>query len=414
VTRFNLTRLGYALEVIDKAGITRPPYGWKRWECSAWLDDGGPEPIQLIAGFPRSDPEFPAPRLIQHLGDLFCGYLLRHQREDGVSYFRYQPVQDTLFERLDLVRLAHGAWVMARAGRQLQRPDLQKSARRRIDLLMARLGKDEEGNLWVDAQSPDASIAEISFLLLALCSSELSDQDKQTAQKLAETLSKQIGRHGRIETHLRPAEDPESFQDYFPGQLLLALAAARQAELCSQEIQGLEKAFRYYRHRFRFKRHFGPVSWLTQAFSAWWHLLGKSEYAEFVFEVADWVLEYQQPEGGFINDHQPDAPGFTTALYLEGVGAALGVAIEAGWEERINRCRNSLAKGFSFLDRLVIQERDAAIIPNLGWALGGLRRSATQSEVRIDFVQHGLAAALGALGRMEETENSRQAAKAQS
>lgn len=413
VTRFNLSRLGYALEVIDKAGITRPPYGWKRWESATWLDEGGPEPRQLIAGFPRCAPQSPAPQLAQHLGELFCAYLLRHQRDDGVFFYRYRPFQDTLYERLDLVRLSHGAWVLARAGEQLQRSDVQNAARRTIDFLLARLGQDEQGSFWVEAQGHESSIAENSFLLLALSNSKLSKQDKQTARQLAQSLLKQIGRHGRIETHRHPRTDQELFQDYFPGQLLLALAAARKTGLLSEDVDGLEKAFRYYRHRFRCKRHFGQVSWMMQAFGIWWDLLRKDEYAEFVFEIADWLLEHQQREGGFINDHQPDTPGFTTALYLEGVGAALAVAIKAGRKERAERCHDSLARGFAFLDPLVMQERDAAILPNLPWALGGLRRSATQSEVRIDFVQHGLAAVLGALGQTEEAEISRQAAKAQ-
>ncbi|MEE8583679.1 MAG: AMMECR1 domain-containing protein, partial [Acidobacteriota bacterium] len=412
VARFNLSPLGYALEVIDKAGITRSPYGWKRWECATWLDDGGSEPRQLMGGFPATPPSCPPPGLVRHLADLFCGYLLRHQKGDGVSFFRYQPIQDVLYERLDLMRLAHGAWVMARAGRQLDRPDLQQAARRTVDFLIGRLGEDGQGDLWVGSESPETSIAETSFLLLALCNSDLSSEDRQTAQRLAQSLKRRIGRHGRIETHRQAGEDLEAYQDYFPGQLLLALAAAREAGLYSEDVRGLEQAFRFYRHRFRYKRHFGQVSWMMQAFSAWWHLLQRREHADFVFEIADWLLEYQQRQGGFINDHQPDAPGFTTALYLEGLGAALGVAVKAGRQKWVQRCSKALDKGFVFVDRLVIQDRDQAIIPNLGWARGGLRRSVNKSEVRIDFVQHGLSAALGRIG--EEAEISRKAAKAQS
>ncbi len=31
----------FALEVIDKAGITRPPYHWRRYECAGWLAGPG-------------------------------------------------------------------------------------------------------------------------------------------------------------------------------------------------------------------------------------------------------------------------------------------------------------------------------------------------------------------------------------
>ena len=46
-----------------------------------------------------------------------------------------------------------------------------------------------------------------------------------------------------------------------------------------------------------------------------------------MFEIADWLLGYQQDKtGAFINDHQADTPGYTTAVYLEGIAAALALA----------------------------------------------------------------------------------------
>jgi hypothetical protein len=110
-----------------------------------------------------------------------------------------------------------------------------------------------------------------------------------------------------------------------------------------------------------------------------------------VFEIADWLLEYQQDKtGAFINDHQPDTPGYTTAVYLEGIAAALGVA-EA---ERYQAYLSSFTRGLGFLDRLIIQERDQFILPNPDYALGGLRQGIHYSEIRTDFVQHSLSALL--------------------
>ena len=49
--------------------------------------------------------------------------------------------------------------------------------------------------------------------------------------------------------------------------------------------------------------------------------------------------------------------------------------------------------GVGFLDRLVYQERDAAVLPNPTWAIGGMRMSLTACEVRMDYVQHALGSA---------------------
>ncbi|HEY3581600.1 MAG TPA: hypothetical protein VGK82_13685, partial [Pyrinomonadaceae bacterium] len=157
----------------------------------------------------------------------------------------------------------------------------------------------------------------------------------------------------------------------------------------------LQRAFRYYRHRFRYKRHFGQVTWLLQAFSKWWHITNDASFAEFVFEVADWLLGYQQEKtGAFINDHQSDTPGYTTAVYLEGIAAALSVAAKIGDQTRHETYHRSFTNAYTFLDQLIIQDRDKSILPNADYALGGLRQGLYYSEIRTDFVQHSLSALL--------------------
>ena len=104
---------------------------------------------------------------------------------------------------------------------------------------------------------------------------------------------------------------------------------------------------------------------------------------------------FQQPRSGaFINDHQSDTPGYTSALYLEGLGAAASLARAAGEAERHARYLEACRRGLQFLDGLVIQPRDASLLPNPALAIGGLRRSAQRSEICIDFVQHYLAAVM--------------------
>ena len=134
--------------------------------------------------------------------------------------------------------------------------------------------------------------------------------------------------HGRISTHNNPDDpSPELYQDYFPGQVLLALAVACEQNVSTIDEERLRRSFQYYRHRFRYKRHFGQVTWLLQAFSKWWQVTADRDFADLVFEIADWLLGYQQDKtGAFINDHQSDTPGYTTAVYLEGIAAALKIA----------------------------------------------------------------------------------------
>ena len=399
----NLNRSEFIAEVIDKAGITRPPYHWCRFECASWLADR--QGISLLEGaFPRRSSPLPFAACVDRLATLHVNYLIRQQQDDGSLYFFYEPFQDRLHQGITASRLAHAAWVLARACNVLGGPELEdardriiavplgrRAARRgrllagerrraglgRGSLIPAvgvvrdpgsrsgkRIGRESRGNVVVDWSAPTAGYAPIGL----------------------------------------PVEADEAYQDYFPGQVLLALAAAHRSGVADRRERALERAFTYYRHRFRYRRNFGQVSWLMQAFSAWWEATRNPLFAECVFEVGDWILQYQQETtGAFINDHQPDTPGYTTALYLEGIAAGARLAGSLHDERRQRRYLESLDRGFAFVERLTIQQRDAALLPNAAFAIGGLRQSIYASEVRVDFVQHSLSAILDAQALVESS-----------
>lgn len=379
-------------EVIDKAGITRPPYNWRRFDCETWLaDDAGV--WKLEGGFKRVAPSL----TVQDIARLHTEYLLRNQRPDGSLYFSYYVFENTLHQGIDPARQTHAAWMLARAG-------FTKAA---TAALQYALQQEDD---------PPLSLSRDAFILLALCEGIVSDKTGKT--ELAEKLTAAIDRHGRVTTW-RPAPvtssaaadddeeteeegddeeaayDPGELQHYVPGQVLLALAAAARVRAFSIETQTLHRAFRYYRHFFRYHRDFGQVSWLCMAFAAWALETRNREYTEFVFEITDWILEFQhEHSGAFLTDHQPDTPGYTSAVYLEAVAAAIRVADEFA-PARSRRYQDAWRHGFTFLDRLIIQERDSSVLPNPEYAAGGLRENLYSGHVRIDFVQHSLAAILG-------------------
>ncbi|HZD93898.1 MAG TPA: hypothetical protein VE133_06560, partial [Candidatus Sulfotelmatobacter sp.] len=138
----------------------------------------------------------------------------------------------------------------------------------------------------------------------------------------------------------------------------------------------------------------GQVAWLMQACSAWWQVRRDRVFSDLVFEIGDWVLQYQQEKSGaFVSEDQPDTPGYTSALYLEGIAAALPLA-EAMDAVRYERYWAAYFQGLRFLQRITIQPGHAPVLPNTDYAIGGLRMSLDSSFVRIDFVQHGLSCVL--------------------
>lgn len=388
----SLTPEEYALEVIDKAGITRPPYHWRRFEYATWLADA--EGVgQLEGAFKTVAPPQDENEVLRELTDLYSNYLLRHHREDGTFYESYEPFRNRLRAGDHLPRLAHRGWVLARAARRLENHELQSACDRTLELLL-RSVKLHEQAIWLELGKNQPCVSEIAFLVLALCELPRGDYRRVQARGLADVLWSSINRHGRIVTHFTTEQVEESFQDYLPGQVLLALAAATREGLTELDEPALERAFRYYRHRFRYQRNFGQVSWLMQAFSAWWHLQREPRFADMVFEIGDWVLEYQQQKtGGFLNEDQPEAPGYTTAIYLEGIAAALPLA-EKLEPARRARYRAACIHGLKFLHRITIHPSHAPVLPNTDYAIGGLRMCLNSSFVRIDFVQHSLSCVL--------------------
>lgn len=395
-SRLNLDAQGFAREVLKKAGLSEPPFYWCRFGCATWLADARGV-RELVGGFPRVEagPTEDLDELLARRAALHTQYLLRHQKPDGSFYTDYEPFLNRVYEGADLPRLAHAAWVLARASRVLGGDELRAAAERSLTQLLGAAAEGETG-LWLEAPGQTPSVAELSFMLLALCESGagVSGERRAPAQRAAATLWDCVSLpHGRVRTHREPEAAAEEFQDYFPGQALLALAAACTAGVAEVDEERLARAFLFYRHRFRHKPHFGQVSWYTLAFARWWHVARDERFADFAFEIVDRLLNYQQERSGaFINDHQPETPGYTTAVYLEAVASAAHLASALGDARRRKIYEDSYERGMRFLDRLVIQERDAAVLPSPGYAVGGLRRAIHFSEVRTDFVQHALSA----------------------
>jgi hypothetical protein len=310
-------------------------------------------------------------------------------------FLRYEPFQNRLYYGARASTDAHAAWVLARAHAQLGGRLLEEASRKTIaHSLRAVQGSAEVLRVEEDDWDP-ATLASVALLLLALCRLPRVDDRRERARGLSQTLWMSIDIHGRVSTRRSRADSADAFQDEVPGQVLLSLAMASEAGLTEKREDRLSRAFRYYRHRFRYKRSLGQVSWLMQAFSAWWRVTAEHSWAEFVFDVGDWILEYQQEKSGaFITDHQPDTPGYTTALYLSGLGAGARLAAALGARRRHQCYLDACARGLQFLQHLVIQPREASLYSDPEFAIGGVRRSYDRSEIQVDFVLHSLSAIL--------------------
>lgn len=405
---FNYDEQAYVAEVLDKAGITRPPYGWLRYDCSTWLDDAQ-QVYRVQKAFPRTDLQRIERQQLPALACLWASYIRRQGLGDGSFYFYYLPFSNQLQRIQDKVRTAHTLWVLTRAQQAQLSTVEEHELTATLSFLKTGLRKTPD-KLWLSEASSSEelkndTLAGSALLLMALSARpQLNLEDTQLAQSLAQLLWQAIDQHGRVHCfiHVNSTElgSDEPYQDYIAGQVLLALALAAKQGLTTIERSKWKRMLSYYQHRCYYKRRADLVSWMVQGLGACWQLEPSTELARTIFALVDWILEYQsQLDGGFTTRQQKGRPDYMTAVYLEAVTVALNIAKQNLDQLHQERYQQACELGFAFLDKQTVQARDRSVLPNLAWAEGGLRESTTNSSMRIDFTQHALSAALYILGK---------------
>jgi len=187
--------------------------------------------------------------------------------------------------------------------------------------------------------------------------------------------------------------------DFLPGAALLAIARYARAAERQIQIRYLGAHLEWYRRRFHLLHPWGMVGWQTQAWAAVYTLMSHPDYAGFVFEMADWAMDWQiESSGAFLTDLRPSEPSVLTAFLAEGIAAAWALALDLGDKARARRYDQSWQEAMRFMNELIIRPEDAFCVREPGRSIGGVRGAPNSSEVRIDNVSHTLIALIkGAL-----------------
>ncbi len=190
--------------------------------------------------------------------------------------------------------------------------------------------------------------------------------------------------------------------DYFPGEALIALLLKAQAG-DQGTLELVDLAFEHYRDYFRTNPTTAFVGWHADAWSRAASLRGNSEYASFVFEQIDWLLNLQvmhcnQAEltGGF-RTQTGALPTVSSVVYTEAVLRGMATAQSLGDQTRFNRYKLSALAGLRFCQQLIVSPEQAGFLEQPKRALGGVTGSLQNFEIRADHVQHTITLLLAAL-----------------
>ena len=347
----------------------------------------------MEGSFAPEPPPNALPDLVRRLEPLGVDYLLRHQKPDGTFSTRYDPLQDQLYSGVDLPRLAHAAWVLARAAKSSGQP-AGEAAARTTTFLLNTAGETADG-IWLVHDGNEQSVAEISLTALALCEADGALAARWVPQ-LAAALWSRIDVHGCVHTHRDTALATDAFQDYFPGQVLLALGSAAQAQLTPvDEAQAVaclpllsRSVFATGRISARCRGSRRPAAPGGGSPAS---IVSPSSLSRL--PIGYCAFSSRKP-AHFSTITSPIRPATRPRFISRASRRRPCWRATLGEAPRHRHYLDSCRRGLQFLDSLIIQPRDATVLPNPALALGGLRRSSRRSEVYVDFVQHYLAAVL--------------------
>jgi hypothetical protein len=135
--------------------------------------------------------------------------------------------------------------------------------------------------------------------------------------------------------------------DYYPGEAMFALMSLYEKTKEKSLVETVEKAFPYYRDYWRNNKNTGFIPWQSRAYRKLAVATGKKEYADFLFEMNDWLLEEHHPKNKCARFDF--SRGITTAVFLEGVIQAYLQAKDEGDAERQICYQNFIQEGSDYI-----------------------------------------------------------------
>jgi len=243
----------------------------------------------------------------------------------------------------------------------------------------------------------DSKIANNAFLILTLINTPDYPERNLLLTELAEGILAMQQEDGSFNTYF--TYNSSSGIDYYPGECLLSLMMLYKNNGNESYLESVEKAFYYYKTYWQNNKNTAFIPWHTQAYKLLYEETNDSEIADFIFEMNDWILNYQVQNSAYpdeIGGFFGGTPTTTASCYMEGVNDALTVARYVNDTDRIERYSNSIKNATKFILQTQFTEENSFYLTNKSRAIGGFKYSLVDNRIRNDFVQHSVGALIKA------------------
>jgi hypothetical protein len=201
-------------------------------------------------------------------------------------------------------------------------------------------------------------------------------------------------------------------QNFYTGECLLYWAYRLKREWSPALYERFRRSFRYYRSWHLSNRNPAFVPWHTQACFMLYGIKKDQQLKDWVFEMNDWLLPFQQWDQAKAQDcrgrfYDPDKPwgpphASATGVYLEGLADAFQLAVDERDTKRADAYALVIKRALR--DVLQLQFRtdvDMFYISKRERVIGGMRTTEYNNEIRVDNVQHNLMALMKLLANRD-------------
>jgi hypothetical protein len=381
----------------------------------------GPETLVPASTSLARDPSklTPLQQQLQHSARRGADWLYRMNGPDGRFVHGYLPALKTPMEGDHYLHQVGAAFALARAARFTGEERYAARATQAVLLLLGDTtveGKDAQAVRFTRF-SPAAINRLASAGLLVAAINELPAPEKDLLEQ-SEQLCNYIRRQQRADGSLHFTEEPSAGEkkaaedsdgvSLHPGPALYGLMLSQRHRPAAWKTEAVRKALAYYRAWWKANKNPAFVPWQTAAYTEAFLQTKEAAFAEFVFEMNDWLcgLQYDRIDprrplwyGGFPEwaDGRPaeTAPGVASAACAE----ALAEACRAARQQqdggvRFRRYGEALERCLQFVSTL--QYTDANTQHFADWyrpaLLGAFHASHQDGNLRIDYNQHAVCA----------------------
>ena len=192
-------------------------------------------------------------------------------------------------------------------------------------------------------------------------------------------------------------------QNFYPGECLLYWAYLLREKWSPSLHDRFRRSFGYYRAWHLDNRNPAFVPWHTQAYFILYGITKDPLLKEWIFEMNDWLLPFQQWDQVKVEDckgrfYDPDKPygpphASATGVYLEGLADAFQLAVEVRDSGRADAYALVIKRALRDVMQLQFRhDVDMYYISKRERVLGGIRTTEYNNEIRVDNVQHNLMA----------------------